>query len=77
MPARPLLKVRLATIRIEGRSPLDLICKDVMGKRRSEPIAAGFKSYAQPVILDGLQQFTCIVGANGAGKSVVVSLAMA
>ena len=78
MPARPLAKVRLATIRIEGGSLIDLVPdQECKGKHRSEPIAAGFKSYAQPVMLDGLQQFTCIVGANGAGKSVVVSSATA
>ncbi len=77
MPASPLAKVRLATIRIEGGSLINLIRETVMGEHRSDPIAAGFKSYTQPVMLDGLQQFTCIVGANGAGKSVVVSLAMA
>ena len=34
---------------------------------------AGFKSYAGEVEVRGLEDFTCIIGANGAGKSVVVS----
>ncbi len=35
-------------------------------------LLAGFKSYAGSVEVRGLEDFTCIIGANGAGKSVMV-----
>ena len=35
-------------------------------------LLAGFKSYAEAIEVAGLEGFTCIIGANGAGKSVMV-----
>lgn len=35
-------------------------------------LLAGFKSYAESIEVRGLENFTCIIGSNGAGKSVMV-----
>ena len=46
--------------------------KDACAQRGLRMLPAGFQSYAGPIEVCGLEDFTCIIGANGAGKSVMV-----
>ena len=57
-----------------------LLCRRSLPLKRSThppsslPVRAGFKSYAEQVVVgDPFGPFTCVVGPNGCGKSVVVS----
>jgi len=66
---------RLVAVKIQGAGSVSAGFRFASPRNHVSTLHAfaGFKSYAGEVEVRGLEDFTCIIGANGAGKSVVVS----